>query len=72
MTQTRMGKPCLKGHSGLRYASNYNCVECQRERYEDPKLRDRQLQYVRKYRARKANPVERVTVPGWGFRTEGS
>lgn len=25
------GKPCLKGHGGVRYTANSTCVECHRE-----------------------------------------
>ena len=32
-------KPCLRGHTGLRYASTGNCVQCHRERRRDDRVR---------------------------------
>lgn len=33
-TKTYIGKPCGKGHSGERYTSNNQCVDCSRSWYE--------------------------------------
>jgi hypothetical protein len=49
-----MGKPCKRGHEGLRWKSNRGCVECGREwrrrkLQNDPVFRDRQREYMRAY-----------------------
>lgn len=31
MADTVMGRPCKRGHEGLRYAHNRECVACKRE-----------------------------------------
>jgi hypothetical protein len=36
-----LGRPCPKGHSGLRYKSNNGCVQCSKERAQCPKERKR-------------------------------
>ncbi len=40
MPQTFQGKPCHNGHSGIRYVSSKDCVECSRERYRVRKQKD--------------------------------
>jgi hypothetical protein len=41
--KTYQGAPCSKGHGGLRYRANSNCVECSKERSAE--------QYARTLRA---------------------
>lgn len=54
MTETYQGKPCKYGHSGVRYISNGNCIDCQKERREDPAFRKanklRRLEYPEYYK----------------------
>lgn len=44
MTNARLntynsGKPCLRGHYGLRYLSTHACVHCMRERHRGAMIR---------------------------------
>ena len=40
-SKTYQGKPCKRGHDGLRYIDNHGCVTCARERASTPAARAR-------------------------------
>lgn len=71
MTETFQGKPCKRGHSGIRYVVGRECVECyrnrRREKYaSDPSERAKQLaraarpEVRAKQRERSATPEART------------
>jgi hypothetical protein len=36
-----LGKPCAKGHRGMRFLSNRSCVECHRQERRDARAKGR-------------------------------
>lgn len=68
---TYVGRPCPKGHSGLRYTAKSTCIECSRQKYYDrheyykEKARDhyrtwRKLIRVQQNRYLRSNPPARL------------
>lgn len=63
---TYIGKPCRRGHDGLRYKANTNCVQCLKGRMKAQYKKDPARALVRSTAWRKANPEKaRASVRQW-------
>jgi hypothetical protein len=61
-----IGAPCKRGHVGLRYTGNWECMVCKKERKKDYKARNKPKLAERRKLQRQRNPeAKRAQIKRW-------